>query len=377
MDEAGEARAVAGAEAAAELLGKVILYAHGMGATDVHMSAGMVPDVVVGGRMYAMDDAPPITAEHIAAWVLLCCPHTHAQLRGPDGACDGAVTLGDLRVRCAFRRQQGGLALTARILPLRPTPLHELDVPGHIVDLIHRPAGLVIVSGPTGAGKSTLLAALVDEVNRNQARHVLTIEEPVEFLHPQGRSRISQREVGTDVASFSAALRAALRARPDIVVVGEMRDAETARAALEAATKGQLVLTTSHASSATDALEGLVALFPGDEQAAAAGRLASVLQAVIVQRLVPDVTGTKVVPVRELLLHTAGIAAHVRSMSFSQIYNALVHSEEGPGMFRLEDDLAMKVAEKRISVETAMQVANHRRQLRDLLDRTARRGGQQ
>jgi twitching motility protein PilT len=359
-------------EQARQLLATVIGYAHQMGATDVHVSPGMVPDVVVRGHMYAMDQAPEITHEVLAVWLAECCPHTHHHINGPDGACDGAITVGDLRVRVAFRRQQGGLALTARILPLKPTPLAQLDVPDAIVDLIHKPAGLVIVSGPTGAGKSTLLAALVDEVNRKQARHVLTIEEPVEYLHPQGRSRISQREVGTDVATFGGALRAALRARPDIVVVGEMRDAETARAALEAATKGQLVMTTSHASSATDALEGMIALFPGDEQAAASARLASVLQAVVVQRLVPNATDTGVVAVRELLLRNPGIVGNVRSMAFSQLYNAMAHSAETPGMFRLEDDLAVKVTEGLISEQTAMRVANEPRQLASLLDAARR-----
>lgn len=359
---------------AKEILGQLITYAKDMGATDLHVSPGMVPDVVVRGSLYGIEEANPVKLEQLNEWVEAFCPSTKHQLEGPDGACDGAVTVGQVRVRCAFRRQWGGIALTARLLPLTPPWMRDLDVPNAVADLVHRPAGLVIVSGPTGAGKSTLLAAMVNDVNAHQGKHVMTIEEPIEFLHRQGRSRISQREVGSHVGSFGDALRAALRARPDIVVVGEMRDAETARAALEAATKGQLVLTTSHASSATDALEGMISLFPGVEQRAAAARIAATVQAIVVQRLVPNADDSGVVPVRELLLRTDGIAAIIRSGELHPLYNALAPSPDAP-MFRLEDDLEAKVTTGQITVEVAMRVANKPAELKAKLDHVARRAG--
>lgn len=355
-----------------ELLGQLIKYAHDMGATDVHVSPGLVPDVVVRGQLFALDDAPQVTEEVLQAWAAATCGPSTALLAGPAGACDGVVTVGPVRVRCAFRRQRGGIALTARLLPVHPPQLGELQVPKAVADLITRPNGLVIVSGPTGAGKSTLLAAMVDEVNRHVSKHIMTIEEPVEYLHPQLCSRISQREVGLDVATFGDALRAALRARPDIVVVGEMRDGETARAAVEAATKGQLVLATSHAGSASDALEGLVGLFPAVEQSAAAGRLASVLQGVVIQRLLPNVDGTGMVAVREVLLRTDGIAAMVRKGDYTQLYNTLQENRDAPGMFRLEEDLRDKVRAGLITQQVAMLAANNRSELEALLRGTSR-----
>lgn len=362
-----------------QLLGQLIAYAHAMGATDMHISPGLAPDVVVRGRLYALEDAPQVQEENITGWAQALCGPRVRLLNSDEGAVDGVATVGPVRVRCAFRRQRGGTALTARLLPLEPPLLEDLDVPDVVTSLIDRPSGLVVVSGPTGSGKSTLLAGLVNRVNRTQYKHVMTIEDPVEYLHPQGTSRVSHREVGLDVSSFAAALRAALRARPNVVVVGEMRDTDTARAALDAASKGQLVLTTSHASSTTDALEGFVGMFPAEEQQATAGRLATVFQAAVVQQLVPDVSDTSLVPVREILLRTDGVAALIRGRQFSQLYNQLQANDEAPGMFRLEDDLLAKVVSSRISVETALGVANVRNHLQTRLEsaraRGAHRGG--
>lgn len=352
------------------LLGELITYAQRMGATDIHVSPGFVPDVVVRGDLYAIPEAPVCTLEQIQAWAAGMCGPRAALLDGPDGAADAVATVGPLRVRCAFRRQRKGLALTARLLPLEVPALSDLDVPPAVADLINRPNGLVIVSGPTGAGKSTLLAALVNEVNSTASKHILTIEDPVEFEHKQLKSRVSQREVGGDVATFGSALRASLRARPDIVIVGEMRDTETARAALDAASKGQLVMTTSHAGSATGALESLVGMFPAEEQVAVAGRLASVLQGVVVQQLVPDPTDSGVVAVREVLLRTDGIAAHIRSRQFNLIFNSIADTDEVQGMLRLEDDLLDKLRTGRITLGTARAIANNRRELMAKVEQT-------
>lgn len=376
-DNTNEQVTANGTAADMTLLAQLIDYAHKMGATDIHVSANLLPDVVVRGELYAVADAPAASGAQIQTWARELCGPRAAHLDGPDGASDGVATIGTLRVRFAFRRQQHGLALTARLLPLVPPKLEDLGVPEVVASLIDRPNGLVIVSGPTGAGKSTLLAALVNEVNSTKSKHIMTIEDPVEYQHPQLRSRISQREVGIDVATFASALRSALRARPNIVVVGEMRDADTARAALDAASKGQLVLTTSHAGSTSDALESLIGMFPADEQSAAAGRLASVLQGVVVQQLVPDPTGTGVVAVREVLLRADGIINHVRTRQFNLIYNAIAEVEEAPGMFRLEDDLLAKAKAGLISLATAHSVANNRRQFAAMLTQSTQntRGG--
>lgn len=360
------ANAATDKEQAGQLLGQLISYAHSMGATDMHVSPGMVPDVVVRGQLYALSDAPLVTEEIVWAWARTASPLAQDALQGPYGAADGAMTVGPVRVRCAFRRQEGGLAMTARLLPLEPPRLGDLDVPDSVAALIFRPNGLVIVSGPTGAGKSTLLAALVNEVNQTQSRHVMTIEEPIEFVHPQSQSRISQREVGRHVDTFDSALRAAVRARPDLIVVGEMRDMATARAALDAASKGQLVLTTSHASSASDALQGLVGLFPAAEQASVASRLASLVQGVVAQQLVPSTDGTQVVAVREILMRNPAVTNLIREGKFALLYNALAGADAADCL-QLERDLRDKVAQGRISKLTAFAVANERTNLTQLL----------
>lgn len=356
-------------------LATVLTYAHEMGATDVHLSVGEAPDVVVHGRLYPVENGVVPTSEMMEAWAKhICTSHSLAELLGGSGAGDGVVQLGDVRVRCAFRRQEGGVGLTARLLPVKVPELSSLDLPPEVADLINCPNGLVMLSGPTGSGKSTTLAAMVNEVNKASGRHIMTIEDPIEFKHPKyPGSRVSHREVGRDVHSFGSALRAALRSRPNIVVVGEMRDLETARAALDAASKGQLVLTTSHAGAVSDVLEGFVGMFPAQEQSAAASRLASVFQGVMVQLLVPNAQDTQVVPVREVLLRTDGVVANIRKLAFEQIYNQL-SSQDRPGMQSLETHLKELVQNQVLSLETALRVANARHHLEASLGLPAVRG---
>lgn len=358
-----------------QLLAQLISYAHEMGATDLHISADLPPDVVVRGQLYALEDVPDCTEAQLQNWASYICGERYPLLAAPGGSTDGVAVVGQVRVRCAFRRQRGGTALTARLLPLEPPKLENLDVPEAIANLTSHPHGLVVVSGPTGAGKSTLLAALVNEVNATQSRHIMTIEDPVEFAHPQQRSRISHREVGLDVDTFGAALRDALRARPNLVVVGEMRDTDTARAALDAASKGQLVLTTSHAGSASEALEGFVGMFPAEEQVATASRLASVFQAVVVQHLVPNVTDTSLVPVREVLLRTDAAVNLIRSRSFGQLYNTMQPTPEAPGMFKLEEDLLARLTAGQITWEQAVATTSNRKHLDALVESARKREG--
>lgn len=337
-------------------LANIIRYAHEMGATDVHVADGLAPGVVVRGRIYAMPETQPVTSAEIEVWAKDLCKERIDDLYSEVGAVDGATNLGDLRIRLNFRRQRGGIALTARLLPPDPPDLDELGVPQAIRDVITRPSGLVIVSGPTGAGKSTLLASLIDHVNATEAKHIMTLEEPVEYIHVSRKSQVSQREIPLDVGTFAEGLRSALRARPNIVVVGEMRDQETARAAIDAAFKGQLVLTTSHAGSAAEAVEGLIGLFPSAEQDAAAGRLASVLQLVTVQQLMANSDGG-VTPVREVMVNTPAVAQQVRTKQFRSIHNQL-GSDRAVGSFTLESDLVAKVESGEVSAEAAMAVAN-------------------
>lgn len=354
-------------------LAELLTYAHEMGATDVHISTQEPPDVVVRGRLHRVDFPKP-SMEDVTHWAQgICTPQEFAHLNGPVGAADGATNLGQLRIRCAFRRQEGGTALTVRLLPLRVPTFQELAVPQNIADFINYPNGLVIVSGPTGSGKSTLLASMVKAVSEQGGKHIMTIEDPIEYLHAaEPSSRISQREIGRDVATFGEALRSSLRARPNIVVVGEMRDQETARAALDAAAKGQLVLTTSHAGAVSEVVEGFLGMFPAEEQNVVSGRLASVFRAIVVQQLVPNLTDTDVVPIRELALRSDGIISQIRQRTPDRLYSALQNS----GGYSLETNLVELVTNNHISVEIAKRYANNLDELLAYLgSQTQRRGG--
>lgn len=281
---------------------------------------------------------------------------------GPVGA--------QLRLRMAFRRQATGFALTVRIVPEKPPRLtdavfHSSQVPAALVDLtLNSPAGLILFCGPTGSGKTTVTAALLAEVNNTQNKHIYTIEDPIEFIHESVMSVITQREIGVHADSFAGALRAAMRARPNIILIGELLDLDTVRVAVEAANKGHLVFATSHASSAEEAVSSLVSQFPGSEQNQVATALSQALKAVMVQRLVPTVNG-HVIPARELLLNTVPIAAKIRELNFTGVSQGLRPKE---GMWIFEDDLAMLWAQGKIDEATAFSFCNNQTEMKVKLD---------
>jgi len=260
-----------------------------------------------------------------------------------EGAVDLSLRAGALgRFRVNLHRTRRGAAAAIRVLPKRIPPLAELGLPESLYDLTKGTRGLVLVTGATGSGKTTTLAALVDRINRTQRRHVVTIEDPVEYEHAHGSSVVEQVEVGADAPSFAAALVAALRQDPDVILVGEMRDLETTRAALTAAETGHLVLATLHTNDVPQTVNRITDIFPAEQQATVRQQLSLALSAVLCQQLVPRSDGKGRVVATELMIATDGVRAHIRKGSFHQLHTELTLGRRF-GMATMEDSLARLV----------------------------------
>lgn len=273
----------------------------------------------------------------------------------------GSVDLGHTssrgeRFRINVFRALGQPALVARHLPSRFSSFAELRLPDSLQELAHLPSGLVLVTGITGSGKSTTLATLINEINHHQAAHILTIEDPVEFVHAPVRSVITHRELHTDVADFASAVKSSLREDPDVILVGELRDTETMRAALTAAETGHLVFSTLHTADATGAVERFIGAFPGAEQGVVRHRLSLVLKAVVAQQLLPAVEGHGRIAVVEIMRVTPAIANLIASGRTAQIYSAIESGRE-TGMQTFDQALAHMARERLILPEEGRRLA--------------------
>jgi twitching motility protein PilT len=302
---------------------ELILEARRRGASDVHLEAGLSPILRVQGRLAPLP-WEPLEAADLSQLILQILPQRARQQLEEKGQADLGLSMGeDTRLRVSVFRDRGGYALSVRLLPsVIPTP-EELGIPPSVVSLMDRPHGLVLVCGPTGSGKTTTLASLVDRVNRERALHILTLEDPVEYVHRSQRSLVRQREVGTDTDSFASGLRAALRQDPDVLLVGEMRDAETMAIALTAAETGHLVLATLHTGDAPGAVDRLVGAFPQEEEAQVRTQLSAVLQGVVAQRLLPRRDGQGRVAAFEVLLATPAVRHLIREGKSHQLSSAI------------------------------------------------------
>ena len=316
------------------------------GASDVHLSVGGPPVFRINGELTPLENWPALSAadlESTATWVA-------GDNFGKEGDVDCAVTYAGARWRVSVYKQRQSLAMALRRIPGTPPHIDELGLPQSVLKFGTLTQGLVLFCGPTGSGKSTSLAALVDRINRNRACHILTIEDPVEYVHSSAMSLVHQREVGVDVTDFAQGLRAALRQDPDVLLIGELRDLETISTALSAAETGHLVLATVHASSAAGAVSRILDSFPANQQSQVRAQLAVSLQGVVAQKLLPSPSGRKVVC--EVLINTTAVRNMIRENKLHEIGSVLDNSSEA-GMTSMDRSLAGLLAAGKITREVA------------------------
>lgn len=310
------------------------------GASDLHLTPGARPFLRIYGSITPLEGFPFLRSPQIEDLVRQIMSSNHWQLLAEKGEVDfsyGAAGLG--RFRCSVFRQRGSLSLAMRVVGTEIKPLEELGLPEVLRDLCSKRDGLILVTGPTGSGKSTTLASMIDVINQERRGVIVTLEDPVEFLHSHKNCIVNQREIGTDTLSFANGLRAALRADPDVILVGEMRDLETIATAITAAETGHLVLSTLHTRGASKTIDRIIDAFPPANQQQIRIQLASVLEAVISQQLVPRINGMGLLPAVEVMLGTPAIRNMIREGKTHQI-PSMIETGSRFGMQTLESALA-------------------------------------
>ncbi|MBC3248890.1 type IV pili twitching motility protein PilT [Serratia fonticola] len=313
-------------------------------ASDLHLCTGHLPMLRIDGELQAVERGEILTQQQMSAWCQTQLSQTMWQQLQQVGQLDLALALADgTRLRANFFLQNAGVSVALRRIASHCPTLAELTTPEIIPALLQREDGLILVTGATGSGKSTTLAAMIDFINRHQRRHILTLEDPIEFIHRSQRSLIQQRELGRDTHSFDDALRAALREDPDVILLGELRDTTTVRLALTAAETGHLVLATLHTRSAPQAVERLVDVFPAEEKTYVRAQLASSLQAVIAQKLLSKPGGGRVA-IYEILTATAAVSSMIREGKTHQLVSVLQTGAQS-GMQTFEQGLQQRVAQ--------------------------------
>jgi len=359
-------------------------------ASDIHLTPGLPPHVRIHGELDPLVGRAKLTAQDLEKLSVAVYQRMAQSREGMDvaltrrGAADGALSsCSGVRFRFNIYRRQGELAIALRRLEDKFLTLGELGLPEALYGLCNLRDGLIIVSGPTGAGKSTTLATLLDRINRTRPGHLITIEDPIEYIHTPLKCVVNQRQVGLDAPTFNDALVASLRQDPDVILVGEIRDLETIRTAITAAETGHLVFTTLHAGDCVSSIERLVSVFPADEQDGIRRQMSLVLRAIMAQHLLPtahtDEHGARQrrVVASEILLMNSAVANLVATAKSAQIYSTM-ESGQSSGMQTLEQDLARLWVSGMITEAAAVAMARNVNVLRDraalLLKRQAQNG---
>ena len=335
---------------------RVLVDANG---SDLHVKVGSPPRVRIDGRLRRLqaDDLRPADTEAMIAEIL---PEGLIDQFARTHEADFAYSVAGVgRFRINAFRQRGTVGIVARRVAIGATPLHELGLPEVIGRLALEPRGLVLVTGPTGSGKTTTLAAMIDHINEHRESHIVTIEDPIEVIHSDKMSMVNQREIPSDSRSFTAALRAALRQDPDVILVGEMRDPETVEAALRASETGHLVLSTLHTNSAAETVTRIVDFFPPHEQRQVRLTLASSLRGIICQRLVPRADGAGRVVTMEVAVATGRVAEAVADPDLTSEITDIVKEGSYYGMQTFDQHLVRLVHDGAVSVEEARAAASN------------------
>lgn len=321
-------------------------------ASDLHLSPGAYPQIRVNGELLSVKDAPLLEPEKTKSLIYAIMDKEQQLLFEKNLELDFLLNLPNV---ASFRinafHQIHGIGAVFRIIPVEVPTLDKLNAPPIFKKLLSLPNGLIILAGSTGCGKSTTLAAMIDFINTNESSHVITIEDPVEFVHVNKKSLINQRQVHRDTTSFSSALRAALREDPDVILVGEMRDLETIRLALTAAETGHLVMATLHTNSAPYAINRIIDVFPSGEKNVVKNLISGSLQAVICQTLVPRIDGGRVAA-HEIMLGTTAIRNLIREEKIQQMYS-IIQTGKAEGMCTMEQSLKELISQNITTIEMA------------------------
>jgi len=321
--------------------------------SDLHLSEGQPPKIRVHGAVTSIPDTAVLAGQDFQALLGEICDHNSFQHYLETGDLDFAYEMDvDSRFRCNYLKQQNGLAAVFRLIPTEIATLDALGVPSVVKEFGHMRSGLVLVTGPTGSGKSTTLAALLDYININFNRHIITIEEPIEFVHRNKKSIITQREVPMQTPSFADGLRASLREDSDIVLVGEMRDLETISLALTAAETGLLVFGTLHTNNARKTVDRIIDVFPSDQQSQVRTMLAASLRGVVAQLLCKRVDKPGRTAVHEIMFATPAVCAIIREGATQKLYDVITGGK-GEGMQFMDESIWTKLRDGMISPEEA------------------------
>jgi twitching motility protein PilT len=341
------------------------------GGSDLHLSVGSPPRARIHGLLHPMSEVP-LTFEDTKKLAYSVLTESQKKIFEEKNDLDFSFGIKGLsRFRANVYSQKGKVSAAFRTIPYEIRSFEDLGLPSSIGKLCERPRGLILVTGPTGSGKSTTLAAMLDKINRERKEHIITIEDPIEYLHEHKSCMVDQREVGSDTESFGSALRAALRQDPDVVLVGEMRDLETTETALRVAETGHLTFATLHTNSAASTINRIIDIFPAHQQAQIRTQLALILEGILTQALIPNSNGEGRSLALEILIPSPGIRNLIREDKIHQIYNSM-QSSEADGMKTFNRSLAELVNRKKITMEMALARSSNQDELNDLVGKLAK-----
>ncbi|MCH2109388.1 MAG: type IV pilus twitching motility protein PilT [Polyangiaceae bacterium] len=339
------------------------------GASDMHITTGSPPLLRIDGQVVPLKLQPlsPVETKQLCYSVLTEEQKIEFEKNKELDLSFGVKNLS--RFRANIFMQRGAVTGAFRSIPFKILSFEELGLPKVLSDLSRRPRGLILVTGPTGSGKSTTLASIIDKINAETRQHIMTIEDPIEYLHPHKKCVVNQREVGADTAKFKTALKYVLRQDPDVVLIGEMRDLDTIEAALTIAETGHLVFATLHTNSAAQSINRIIDVFPPHQQGQIRAQLSFVLEGVVSQLLLPRAGAPGRVLAMEIMVPTAAIRNLIREDKVHQIYSAMQVGQTDHGMQTLNQSLFSLYARRLITLEEAMGRSNDREELRMMLEK--------
>jgi twitching motility protein PilT len=342
-----------------------------MGGSDLHITTNTPPQIRLHGHLQPLD-MPPLTPAETKALAYSVMTDAQKHRFEEDLELDFSFGLKGLaRFRANVFNQRGASAAVFRVIPYEIKSFQQLNLPPIVSKLCEKPRGLILVTGPTGSGKSTTLAAMLDKINSERHEHMLTIEDPIEFVHQHKNCLVNQREVHADTKSFSNALRAALREDPDVVLIGEMRDLETIESALRIAETGHLTFGTLHTNSASSTINRIIDVFPAHQQPQIRAQLSMVLEGIMCQSLLAKVGGQGRVMAMEILIPNPAVRNLIREDKIHQIYSAMQSGQDKFGMQTFNQSLATLYFQKQISLETALLRSSSPDELQEMINRGA------